>query len=104
MLLGAALAGAVTLASCLSSTTDVAGFVGFGGPLGVRSQSHEVRFEQNGKVVASTRSTQGSQAYRVSVPPGDYDVVVLTIPGGCPVSHVTVTGSQMKLNIICNLG
>lgn len=96
-----ALAAGLLLAACSSPTTLVAGSL-IGGGRGVAAYSAEVRFEQNGQVVASARTSPGNQAFEVRLPPGSYEVVIPIFPAGCPKRNVTVQGSQMRLDILCN--
>ncbi len=71
-----------------------------GGGQGAR-EPQDVRFEQNGKVVSSTRTVPPAQSFRLWLFPGAYAVIVNI--HGCPPTPVTVQGSSVDLLIHCNL-
>jgi hypothetical protein len=98
-LLPAALATALTLSSCLAPTTAVVGQV-IGGGRGAL-EPHEVQFEQNGEVVATTTTHPPAQTFEILLYPGAY-VVTVYIQGGCPRTPVTIQGSRTELEIQCN--
>jgi hypothetical protein len=89
----------LTLASCLSPTTVVVGQV-VGGGRGAQ-EPHEVQFEQNGEVVATTTTHPPAQTFEILLHPGAY-VVTVYIQGGCPRTPVTIQGSRTELKIQCN--
>ncbi|MGZ4208736.1 MAG: hypothetical protein ACXVQ6_12675, partial [Actinomycetota bacterium] len=61
-----------------------------------------VEFEQDGKVVATTRTAPDTQWFHIRLASGRY-VMVVIIQGGCPQQVLHVRGSKMTLKVICNL-